>query len=104
MLIFAKVHMAVGTIKEAEEVEKSEKLLKLLVDCGEYGDRQILAGVKKWYKPEDLIGKQGIFVVNLKPRKLMGMESQGMMLFTEGLERLERIHPNAEAPVGKRVR
>jgi len=101
---FAKIHLVVGTIKEAELVEKSAKLLKLQVDCGEYGMRQILAGIKQWYRPEDLVGEQGIFVVNLKPRKLMGLESEGMMLFVEGIERLERVHPAGKAPEGKRVR
>lgn len=101
---FAKVHMAVGTIKEAEAVEKSDKLLKLQVDCGDYGMRQILAGVKQWYKPEDLIGAQGIFVVNLKSRKLMGIESQGMMLFVEGDKKLEQIQSAGKTSAGKRVR
>jgi len=102
---FAKVHMVVGTIKHAEAVEKSDKLLKLLVDCGEYGERQILAGVKQSYKPEELIGEQGVFVVNLKPCKLMGMESQGMMLFVEGDKRSnEKLSPSNEVTPGKRVR
>jgi len=101
---FAKIYLVVGTIKKAEAVEKSDKLLKLLVDCGDYGERQILAGIKEFYKPEELIGEQGIFVVNLKSRKLMGIESQGMMLFVEGLEKLERIHPACKVAEGNRVK
>lgn len=61
-------------------MEGSEKLIKLKVDLGEEDTRQILAGVKQWYKPEDFAGKQVIVVANLEPRKMMGMESQGMML------------------------
>jgi len=78
---FIKVHLIVGTIDQAEEVAGSDKLLKLQVNFGPLGMRQILSGVKKSYKPEDLLGKQGVFVTNLKPRKMMGFESHGMMLF-----------------------
>jgi methionyl-tRNA synthetase len=78
---FAKVDLRVGTIKEVEEIPKSDKLYKLQVDLGELGVRQILSGIKKHFTPEDLLDKQGLFVVNLKPRKMMGIESQGMMLF-----------------------
>ncbi|MCK5632509.1 methionine--tRNA ligase [bacterium] len=78
-----KVQLAVGTIEQAEEIEGSDKLLKLRVNCGDLGMRQVLAGVKKFYKSEELIGKQGTFVLNLKPRKMMGIESQGMMLFVQ---------------------
>lgn len=78
-----KVELRVGSILEVEDLEKSDKLYKLKIDLGELGIRQILAGIKKYYKPEDLINKQAVFVANLKPRKLMGVESQGMMLLAE---------------------
>lgn len=81
---FAKVHLIVGTIEQCEKLEGSDKLLKLQVNCGDYGVRQILSGIKKHYSAQDLLNKQGVFVVNLKPRKMMGIESQGMMLFVEG--------------------
>lgn len=77
---FAKVELKVGTVLEAEEVEGSKKLIKLKVDLGEEEPRQILAGVKQWYKPEDLIDKQVVVVANMEPRMMMGLESQGMML------------------------
>ncbi len=77
---FAKVELRVGTVLEAEEVEGSEKLIKLEVDLGEENSRQILAGVKQWYKPKDFVGKQAVVVVNLEPRTMIGLESQGMML------------------------
>lgn len=80
---FAKVELKVGTILEAEDVEGSEKLIKLKVDLGEENPRQILAGVKQWYKPEDLIGKQVVVVANLQPRTMMDLESSGMMLATD---------------------
>ena len=78
---FAKVQLVVGGIEFIEEVAGSDKLLKLQVDFGDLGKRQILSGVKKSYAPQDLVGKQGVFILNLKPRKMMGFESHGMMLF-----------------------
>jgi methionyl-tRNA synthetase len=77
---FTKVDLRVAVIKEAEKVQKSKKLLKLIVDAGEPTPRQILAGISEHYSPEDLVGRRVIIVANLKPRKLMGLESQGMLL------------------------
>ncbi len=77
---FSKVELKVGTIIEAEDVESSEKLIKLKVDLGEEKPRQILAGVKQWYKPKDFVGKQVVVVANLEPRTMMGLESEGMVL------------------------
>lgn len=82
---FEKIDVRVGTILSAERVEKSDKLLKFEVDFGDViGKRQILAGIGRWYNPEDLVGLQTTFVVNMPTRKLMGFESQGM-LFAIGL-------------------
>ncbi len=76
---FAKVDLRVGKVVEAEPVPGSRKLVKLIVDLG--GEkRQILAGLAKWYKPEDFIGKYVIVVANLKPKRMAGLESQGMIL------------------------
>ena len=75
---FAKVQLKVGLIVSAERVAKSEKLVKLKVDTGE--ERQIVAGIGKAYDPEYLVGKKIVVVANLKPAKLMGIESQGMLL------------------------
>ncbi len=75
---FAKVQLKVGKVLSAERVEKSEKLIKLKVDTGE--ERQIVAGIGKAYDPEYLVGKKIVVVANLKPAKLMGIESQGMLL------------------------
>jgi methionyl-tRNA synthetase len=77
---FMKVDLRVAVVKEAEKVEKSKKLLRLIVDAGEAEPRQILAGISEHYAPEDLIGRRVVIVANLKPRKLMGLESQGMVL------------------------
>lgn len=78
---FSKIELRVGTIMHCEPVSKSDKLLKSQVDFGEFGKRQIMSGVAQHFKPEELIGKQGIFVFNLPPRKMLGQESQGMLLF-----------------------
>ena len=94
---FLKIELRVGTVLEAEEVPGSDKLIKLKVDLGPEilkpvqddeggGDdknrdiRQILAGIKQWYKPKDFVGKQVVVVANLELRVMMGLESAGMML------------------------
>lgn len=77
---FAKIDVRVGEIVECENVEKSDKLLKLVVDFGDLGQRQILTGLAMWYKPDDMIGMKTTFLLNLEPRKMMGLESQGMIL------------------------
>lgn len=99
----AKVELRVGTILEAEEVEGSEKLIKQIVDFGELGTRQILSGIKKWYKPSQLVGKQFIYVVNLEPRMMMGLESQGMILATD-TEKPYPIKPLSKVPAGVKLR
>ncbi len=75
---FAKVELKIGRIVSAERVAKSDKLIKLKVDIGE--DRQVVAGIGKAYTPEYLVGKEVVVVANLKPAKLMGVESRGMLL------------------------
>jgi methionyl-tRNA synthetase len=79
----AKVQLVVGTILGCKPVEGSDKLYRLQVEFGKFGQRQILSGVAQQLKPEELVGKQGVFILNLKPRKMLGLESQGMMLFAQ---------------------
>ena len=76
---FIKVELKVGEVLECEPVPKSDKLLKCKVDLGEENPRQILAGMAQHYSPEEMVGKKIVVVANLKPRKMMGMESQGMI-------------------------
>lgn len=80
---WTKVDLRVGTIVTCQEVPKSEKLYQLTVDFGSLGIRQILSGVRKDFSPEDLINKQGVVVFNLAPRMMLGLESQGMLLFAK---------------------
>ena len=82
---FAKIDLRVGKIVSCEKLKKSRKLLKLMVDDGQ-GTRQILSGISKWYKPEDLEGKKVIFVANLAPAKLAGELSEGMVLAADAGE------------------
>jgi methionyl-tRNA synthetase len=77
---FAKIDLRVGEVKTAERIPKADKLLLITVDIGEEKPRQILAGIAQYYEPENLIGRKIVVVANLKPRKMRGYESQGMLL------------------------
>jgi methionyl-tRNA synthetase len=79
---FMKVQLRVATVRAAEEIPKSNKLVKLTVDLGDE-QRTIVAGIRKSYSPDQLVGRQVVIVVNLQPAKLMGVESQGMVLAAE---------------------
>jgi len=103
---FKKVELKVGTIKKAEDIEGADKLLKLEVDLGkETGKRTICAGIKKYYKKEDLIGKQIVVVVNLEPRKMRGLESQGMLLasVSDDESQVILLSPDKKAESGWKV-
>ncbi|MBI3631872.1 MAG: methionine--tRNA ligase subunit beta [Candidatus Vogelbacteria bacterium] len=76
---FSRIDLRVGTIISADDLEESNKLIKLVVDIG-IEKRQIIAGVKKYYKVEDLVGKQVLIIANLESKSLAGYESQGMLL------------------------
>jgi len=80
---FAKIDFRVGKVVKAENIEGAETLMRLSVDFGPLGERTILSGIKKWYKPKDLKGKNYIFVYNLEPKKMMGEDSQGMIMAAE---------------------
>jgi len=83
---FEKLDIRVGHIKDCKPVKKSNKLLQFTIDDGSGTDRTILSGIAKMYKPEDLIGKDVLFIANLAPRKMMGIESQGMILSAENFD------------------
>ena len=80
---FGKVDLRVAQIKECVPVKRAKKLLKLQLDDGFAGGRQVVSGIAPWYKPEDLIGKKVIIAANLQPVKLCGEESSGMILATD---------------------
>ena len=86
---FCKSDFRAVKVKDCQSVKKSDKLLKFTLDDGTGTDRQILSGIAKWYKPEELVGKTLVAIVNLPPRKMMGQESQGMLISAVHTERGE---------------
>jgi methionyl-tRNA synthetase len=100
---FMKIDLRVGKIISAERVEKSEKLIKLKVDIGAE-TRQVVAGIGKSYGPEELMGKSVIIVANLKPAKLMGIESQGMLLAASNGDLLAVATFDRETKTGSKVK
>jgi methionyl-tRNA synthetase len=100
---FTKIDLKVGTIISAEKVEKADKLLKLQVDLG-FETRTIVSGIALHFKPEEIVGKQVTVVVNLAPRKMRGIESQGMILMAEDKAgKLHFINPEAKIDEGSGV-
>ncbi len=77
---FTKLDLRVGSIKVCEKVPKSKHLYRLVVDCGEKNMRQIITGISKFYSSEELVDKKIVVLTNLKPKNIMGLESQGMLL------------------------
>jgi methionyl-tRNA synthetase len=103
---FAKIKFRVATIEHVEQVPKSKKLYQIQLDVGELGKRQIVSGIAQHYTPEQLVGRQIVIVANLKPAKLMGVESRGMLLAasTEGDDVLALLSPDKPITAGARVR
>ena len=100
---FARVDVRIGKIVSAERIAGSKKLIKLDVDVGDE-TRQLVAGIAEEYTPEDLIGKLVPILANLKPAKLMGVESKGMILAVDVAGKPILLHPDQEVPAGSRVR
>jgi methionyl-tRNA synthetase len=100
---FFETTLKIGTIIEAVEVPKSKKLLKLQVDVGEDNYRQILAGIKEFYSADELVGTQACVVANLKPAKLMGMLSEGMLLASKDEDGLCLIRPEKPRVAGTKI-
>ncbi len=101
---FKKIELKVGLVVEAERVEGSEKLLKLKVDLGESEPRQIIAGIGKNYDPASLLGKEIIVVANLEPKKLMGLESNGMLLAADSPDGPVVLMPEKEVEPGTLIK
>jgi methionyl-tRNA synthetase len=100
---FFQTTLKIGTIVEAVEVPKSAKLLRLQVDLGEGRNRQILAGIKEYYSAEELVGTQACVVANLKPAKLMGMISEGMLMAAKDENGLSLLRPQASKKAGTKI-
>ena len=99
---FFKTDLRVAEILTAEKVEKSKKLIKMTVSLGDGETRTVVSGISEYYQSEELIGKHVIFVSNLKPAKLMGIESQGMILAASKDGSLKV--PFVDMPAGSRVK
>ena len=104
---FLKSDFRVVKVKSCEAVKKSDRLLKFILDDGTGKDRQILSGIHKWYKPENLVGKTLVAIVNLPPRKMMGLESNGMLISAvhkeKGEECVQLIMVDDSMPAGAKL-
>lgn len=103
----SKLELRVARVVEAEAVPKSKKLVRLQIDLGaQLGKRQILAGILPYFAPETLVGRKIVVIVNLKPAKLMGIESQGMLLagITDDQSKLALVQLSDDLPEGCVVR
>ena len=104
---FCKSDFRVVKVKACEAVKKSDKLLKFTLDDGTGTDRQILSGIAKWYGPEDLIGKTLVAIINLPPRKMMGLDSCGMLISAvhaeKGEEKLNLLMVDDKIPAGAKL-
>ena len=104
---FAKSDYRAVKVKACEAVKKSKKLLKFLLDDGSGKDRVILSGIHEYYEPEELVGKTCIAITNLPPRKMMGIDSEGMLISAvhheEGQERLHLLMVDDHIPAGAKM-
>jgi methionyl-tRNA synthetase len=100
---FAKVHLRVAEVLSAERVPKADKLLHLRVSLGDE-ERTVLAGMAEYYQPEQLVGRKVIMVANLAPRKMRGLESQGMLLAAEADGVVSLLQPDQDLPAGAKIR
>ncbi len=101
---FAKLDIRMGTILAVEKVPDTDKLLKCTIDLGEIGIRTIVSGIAEWKSPEDMVGKQCPYIVNLAPRMLRGVESQGMLLAASDESGVALLHPERAVPPGTKLK
>ena len=105
--VFSQSDMRVVHVKECVAVPKSKKLLQFTLDDGSGQDRTILSGIHDYYEPEDLVGKNVVAIVNIPPRKMMGVESCGMLLSAihevDGRERLNLLMVDDAIPAGSKL-
>ena len=102
---FSKVRFVTAKVLACEAVKKSKKLLRFTLDCGEAAPRQILSGIHEYYEPEELVGKTVVACTNLAPRKMMGLESNGMLISAvkeepDGSEKLHLLMLDDQVPAG----
>ena len=101
---FAKLDIRIGTVVAAELVPETDKLNKCTVDFGELGQRTIVSGIAQWKKPEELVGRQLPYIVNLAPRILRGVESQGMLIAASDESGVALLAAERTLPAGTRLK
>jgi methionyl-tRNA synthetase len=101
---FAPLDIRIGTITAVDVVPDADRLLKLTVDCGEAETRQIISGIRDFFPdPQVLVGKQCPFLINLEPRTIRGLESQGMILAAGESDDFALLHPGQVVPPGTKI-
>lgn len=100
---FAKLDIRIGTVIAAEAVPETDKLIRCTIDFGSLGTRTIVSGIKAWKEPAELVGKQLPYIVNLAPRMLKGIESQGMLLAASPDGGLALLHPERTVEAGTKL-
>src|SRR6202453_4831213 len=101
---FAKLDIRIGLVVAAEMVPDADKLIKCTVDFGEMGERTIVSGIAQWKKPEELVGKKLPYIVNLAPRMLRGVESEGMLLAASDESAVALLNPERQVMPGTKLR
>ncbi|HEY4487969.1 MAG TPA: methionine--tRNA ligase subunit beta [Candidatus Paceibacterota bacterium] len=101
---FAKLDIRIGRVVAAEMVEGADKLIKCTVDLGELGERTIVSGIAEWKKPEELVGKRLPYIVNLAPRVLRGVTSEGMLLAASDESGVALLEPERELSAGSKLK
>ena len=101
---FTKLDIRIGTVLAAELVPETDKLIKCTVDFGELGTRTIVSGIAEWKTPEELVGRQLPYIVNLAPRMLRGVESQGMLLAASDESGVALLTPERALHAGTRLK
>ena len=101
---FGKLDIRIGTVLAAERVPETDKLIKCTIDFGEFGERIIVSGIAEWKTPEELVGRQFPYIVNLAPRVLKGIESQGMLVAASDESGVALLSPERNIAPGTKLR
>ena len=101
---FGKLDIRIGTVLAAERVPETDKLIKCTIDFGELGERTIVSGIAEWKTPEELVGRQFPYIVNLAPRVLKGIESQGMLIAASDESGVALLSPERNIAPGTKLR
>lgn len=101
---FSKIEIRIGTVMAAELIPETDKLIRCTIDFGEFGTRTIVSGIAEWKKPAELVGKQLPYVVNLAPRLLRGVESEGMLLAASDESGVALLQPERKVLAGTKLK